>query len=217
MTKRVLAILGDFYHEEKLSKRSFEHAIEQLNQVEVEYATVKELVDKLKTKPDVVVLFAENRLNPQEPQVETWMDEGAAKAINSYVNEGGGWIAWHSGLASYEQFEDYTTVLKGYFKYHPADHQVVTYFERENMGLNSNEETFSFLDEHYFVYCDEENTNVFLKSESVDGTSIAGWEHKFGKGQVVCFTPAHREEGLLHPTTVKLLANAIKLSANIGE
>jgi len=203
MTKRVLAVLGDFYHKEELANQALDAAVQQLDQIKVEYGTVQNLVTSLQTKPDVVILFAENRLNPQEQVVNTWMDDAAAKAIHTYVSEGGGWIAWHSGLASYENIQEYTSLLRGYFKHHPEKHQIVTYY-------GDSIDSFEILDEHYFVHCDVDNTNVFLKSESVDGSSIAGWEHPVGEGRVVCLAPAHREEGLLHPTLVKLLANSIK-------
>lgn len=215
MKKRVVAILGDFYHDKMLAKRSFELAVQQLNQVNFEYTTVSNIVEILKSKPDTVILFAENRLNPQDDQVHTWMDDQAAKAICNYVKDGGSWIAWHAGLASYERFDDYTELLRGYFEYHPIEHQVVTYYADNPSSLVDQMDKIEFLDEHYFVCCDEENTNVFLRSKSVDGSSIAGWEHLYGKGHVICLTPAHREEGLLHPWMIKLLVNSLKLSCNI--
>ena len=214
MTKRVVAILGDFYHNEALAKQSFELAIQEIDRIDFEYTTVGHLVDSLKSKPDLVVLFAENRLNPQDAKVNTWMDDHAVKAIRDYVNDGGGWLAWHSGLASYKNFTDYISMLNGYFEHHPVEHQVVTYSAAGSSLINRNER-FEFSDEHYFVTCDEENTNVFLRSESVDGSSIAGWEHPFGKGRVICLTPAHLEEGLLHPSLIKLLVNSIKLGCNL--
>lgn len=214
MTKKVLAILGDFYHDEALAKQSFELAIQEIDRVDLKYTTVGHLVESLKSKPDLVVLFAENRLNPEDAKVNTWMDGHAVKAIRDYVNDGGGWLAWHSGLASYEKFTDYTAMLHGYFEHHPVEHRVVTYSASGSSIIHSNEK-FEFLDEHYFVTCDEENTNVFLRSESVDGSSTAGWEHPFGKGRVICLTPAHLKEGLLHPSLIKLLVTSIKLGCNL--
>ncbi|WP_078544533.1 ThuA domain-containing protein [Litchfieldia alkalitelluris] len=203
MTKRIVAVLGDFYHSEELAKKSLETVLQGIEETKVEYLSRSQLVANLETKPDVVVLFAENRINPEDEMVNQWMDDEAAKAISNYVSGGGKWLAWHSGLASYHTIEEYTKMLRGYFEYHPAEHQVVTYFSDQA-------DSFEFIDEHYFVKCDEANTNVFLRSESVDGTSIAGWEHSYGSGHVMCFVPAHREEGLLHPRVIKLLEKSLK-------
>ncbi|MCR2822137.1 ThuA domain-containing protein [Lederbergia panacisoli] len=211
MTKRIIAMVGDFYHKEEWAVASLNKALEELPQVTVEYASTENIIEHVQSKPDAVVLFKENRLNPQDEDIQTWMDDEVASAISEYVQEGGGWVAWHSGLASYENIEPYTSMLKGYFEYHPDKHQIVTYKTVEGTAITKNSE-FEFLDEHYFVFCDEENTNVFLTSESVDGSSIAGWTHEYGKGCVVCLTPAHLEEGLLHQMMTSLLANSIKLS-----
>ncbi|MBS4220351.1 ThuA domain-containing protein [Bacillus sp. FJAT-49711] len=211
MTKRIIAMVGDFYHKEEWAVASLNKALEELQGVTIEYTSAENIIEHLQSKPDAVVFFKENRLNPQDEKIQTWMDDEVASAISQYVQEGGGWIAWHSGLASYENIEIYTSMLKGYFEFHPDKHQIVTYKAVEGMSL-TNYSDFEFLDEHYFVVCDEENTNVFLTSESVDGSSIAGWTHEYGKGRVVCLTPAHLEEGLLHPMTTTLLAKSIELS-----
>jgi len=214
MTKRIIAMVGDFYHKEEWAVASLNKALEGLPEVTVVYAPAENIIEHLQTKPDAIVLFKENRLNPQDEEIKTWMDDEVAEAISQYVQDGGGWVAWHSGLASYENIETYTSMLRGYFEYHPDKHQVVTYKTVEGTEITSEENEYEFLDEHYFVFCDEEKTNIFLTSESVDGSSIAGWTHEYGKGRVVCLTPAHLEEGLLHPMTTSLLASSIKVSIN---
>ncbi|WP_407272964.1 ThuA domain-containing protein, partial [Radiobacillus sp. PE A8.2] len=208
MTTKITAVLGDYYHQKKLAVASLKASVASLDDVEVSYVAVEELVEHLESNPNIVILFAENRINPEETDVRRWMDKSAAQAITDYVNNGGAWLGWHSGMASYETIEPYIDMLRGCFTYHPKEHQLVTY---ESSGLEiGNNIRYQILDEHYFVQSDEHNTNVFLKSESIDGISIAGWYHQYGKGRVACFTPAHREEGLMHPITVQLLTNCIR-------
>ncbi|KRE46591.1 hypothetical protein ASG81_11075 [Paenibacillus sp. Soil522] len=81
---------------------------------------------------------------------------------------------------------------------------------------NGQQGTFEFVDEHYFVHCDEENTEVFLRSASTDGESIAGWRHRFAAGRVSCLTPAHREEGLLHSDFSGWLKREIEWLADLN-
>ncbi|KIL43052.1 ThuA domain-containing protein [Jeotgalibacillus campisalis] len=209
MAKQMLAVLGDFYHEEDRARSSLELAINQMKEpITITFATVLDLQNELSDKWDGVILFAENRLNPQDEQVETWMNEEAAEAIASFVKKGGSWLAWHSGLSSYDSVDTYTDMLKGSFDYHPKKHQVVRYSIDERSAYSSLE-SFSIVDEHYFVHCTAEPEEIFMHSSSVDGDSIAGWSHAYGAGKVVCLTPAHNEEGLTDPSFTRVLAAAL--------
>ncbi|WP_058308502.1 ThuA domain-containing protein [Gracilibacillus massiliensis] len=211
MAKKILAVLGDYYHRKDWAVHALESAIQSIEEtVVLEYRSVDQLVESLASNPDAVILFAENRINPEDEQVKTWMDEEAASVIAKYVENGGGWLAWHSGLASYDNVQAYTSMLHGQFKYHPPEHQQVTYRAKPNSVIIEEGTSFTILDEHYFVECDEEKTNVFLTTESVDGKSIGGWNHRFGKGDVICLIPAHLEEGLMDDNVQRLLTNCVK-------
>lgn len=210
MTKKITAILGDFYHQAELAVQSLEAAMKKLSiEAEIDYITIDELSHNLNSNPDLMILFAENRLNPEDEEVLTWMDETIAKNIQQYVQNGGNWLAWHSGLASYENVKTYTDILKGYFIHHPEQHQQVTYTVDGEAMIIDQDTSFTCLDEHYFVEVNEADTNVFLRSKSVDGESIAGWHHSYGEGKVVCLTPAHIEAGLLQPSFLNILSQVI--------
>ncbi|MGD7043263.1 ThuA domain-containing protein [Jeotgalibacillus proteolyticus] len=210
MTKKMLAILGDYYHPADRAKVSLELAVEQMKEpVDVAYREVQDLEKTLRAEWDCVILFAENRLNPEDEQVETWMSAAAADAIASYVKQGGSWLAWHSGLASYKELSTYTNMVKGSFDYHPEKHQMVRYAIERDSAF-SKLDSFSLLDEHYFVSCETEDQDIFMRSSSVDGESIAGWSHQYGSGKVVCLTPAHNKEGLTDPSFTRLLAMALE-------
>src|SRR6476646_5100443 len=127
MPKRIIAIVGDFYHKEEWAIASLNKALESLPNVTVEYESTENIIAHLQSKPDAVILFKENRLTPQEDETNIWMDSKVEEAICDYVRAGGGWLAWHSGLASYENMKAYVSMLCGYFEYHPAEHQMVTY------------------------------------------------------------------------------------------
>src|SRR5690625_783926 len=116
MPKKITAILGDFYHQPDVAIQSLEAAIKSLAfDVKVDYLSFDDLANNLENHPDLVVLFAENRINPEDDEIHTWMDEEVADQINTYIQHGGSWLAWHSGLASYENVKSYTEILKGHF------------------------------------------------------------------------------------------------------
>jgi len=90
----------------------------------------------------------------------------------------------------------------------PDDHQQVTYHFMQDKGFDERS-SFTILDEHYFVQCNEDHPGIFLRSESVDGRSIAGWSHEYGDGKVVCLTPAHNEDGLYHLDFIRVLRKSL--------
>ncbi|PLS01067.1 ThuA domain-containing protein [Neobacillus cucumis] len=212
MKVKVLAVLGDFYHPADGAKASLEKAIRSisdLEEIELTYCSIEALKDALLDEPAVVILFKENRLNPTEEVVNQWMTEDLALEITTYVSNGGSLMAWHSGLASYPDEGVYTKMLRGSFVYHPDKHQLVQYTAGDQSFISS-PLSFAFLDEHYFVRCDQSNTNVFLHSESIDGQSIAGWSHSYGDGKVCCLTPAHTNSGLQNQEFLTVLGSCIK-------
>lgn len=217
--KKIVALLGDYYHSKEASQASLNQALTILNENEkvncIEIQT-SQLIEELAKKPDAVILFKEDRVNPTDEKVDTWMTDEIGEAIAQYVDQGGGWLGWHSGLASYATESSYTKMLKGYFEYHPELHSHVKYTSvkgTDEFGPVS----FEIKDEHYFVNVNKEETNIFLKSESEEGQSIAGWFHDYGKGRVCCLTPAHNKEGLLDNHFTELLSKTIKWVSRVGK
>jgi|HigsolmetaGSP12D_1036236.scaffolds.fasta_scaffold00532_10 type 1 glutamine amidotransferase len=212
--KKIVALVGDYYHDEALARGALTaaHAAAGLaGEAELAFIGADALAEALAQAPAAVVLFKENRLNPQDADVRTWMDESAAERIAQYVRGGGAWLAWHSGLASYPETSAYVRMLRGRFLHHPREHQTVRYAPAAGPGREEEPGgAFAFLDEHYFVECDEANTDVFLRSSSVDGESIAGWRHGHGQGKVCCLTPAHRREGLTDPAFLRVLGQCLR-------
>jgi type 1 glutamine amidotransferase len=215
--KRIVAVLGDSYHPFEPIQISLEKVMQTkpaFEDVEVSYVGANELVEALRSLPDAVVLYKENRVHPQTPEEYHWMTEETSLAIARYVDEGGGWLAWHSGLASYPIDSTYTDLLKGYFISHPEQHDVVRYVLSGD-GIDLADRRFEILDEHFFVHCEETSTEVFLVSESREGKSIAGWRHPVGEGRVCCLTPAHHPEGLEDDRFTAVLAECLQWCGGI--
>ena len=204
------AVFGDYYHPSVLAKQSLEAALNLgKEEVQIDYCYPEQLTNVLRRQPDAVILFKENRVNPLEENGETWMTVELSLEITKYVENGGSLLAWHSGLASYPVDDAYVKMLRGHFLYHPEQHQQVHYKGSEENVIVPSSTSFEIVDEHYFVQCDKDNTNVFLFSESMDGKAEAGWFHTYGEGKVCCLTPAHNKEGLLNQEFLKVLRNCI--------
>jgi type 1 glutamine amidotransferase len=211
--KKIVAIVGDYYHRAEDSQAALNKSLQPLlesGEISLRYITTEQLKSTLAERPDAVILFAEDRTAPQEDENARWMTTEISTLIAKYVEAGGGWLAWHSGLASYDPEGQYVGMLRGYFLRHPSEHQRVRYTSvAQGADGTRGAQSFEILDEHYFVTCQTEGIEVFLRSDSIDGSSIAAWRHVYGNGRVCCLTPAHRPEGLLHPEVLKLLNEAI--------
>ncbi|WHX49449.1 ThuA domain-containing protein [Paenibacillus woosongensis] len=211
MKKRIFALLGDYYHDHDLILDSLKAAIAPMgDHVELQDIGVDNLASALLEKPDLFVLNKENRLNPTDEQIRCWMTPELETQISDYVQQGGSWLAWHAGLASYPEEGPYGLMLKGMFKFHPRVNKPVKYQRRGEPCFLGAPTRFEVIDEHYFVECDQTNTHVFLEAESLDGVSVAGWAHNFGAGRVCCVTPTHRAEGLAHPEMHRLIRESIQ-------
>lgn len=189
--KKILSILGDYYHNHDLFLETLGEVLKSFSDMEIVDSNSEEFLNHIKEKPFLVIIAKENRLNPEDKDIKTWMDGNIEEEIVRYVEEGGILFSWHSGLASYSPNGPYIKLLRGYFKYHPEKQREVRYYS-QNFFLGE-EIDFKIVDEQYFVECDEKNTNIFLISESIDGKSIGGWTHNLGRGRVICLTPAHKE------------------------
>ncbi|WP_024832891.1 ThuA domain-containing protein [Ruminiclostridium josui] len=214
MNKKILSILGDYYHDHDIAFTALKKAVDMLNKsglhtFELIDSDVDGLEEALSQKYDLVILGKENRINPTDEVVNKWMTRDIEKKIVDYVNNGGSWMAWHAGLALYDETGEYTKMMGGYFLSHPNEHRIVKYIPKENSSGISLKESFEAMDEHYFVKYNLDKSLVFLDSESSYGESEAGWAREFGAGRICCLAPTHREEGLTNKVMIETLRDCI--------
>lgn len=209
MEKAVYIVAGDFYHErapiEACIRAGVALAGGDIRPESIEFSDLKEV---LLRKPGLLIISASGVINPQDANAVSWLTNELDETITEYVRAGGSLLAMHTGMASYKPESGYIKMLGGYFLMHPEVNQVVRYFS-DDAGTSDIKCDFSVPDEHYFVNCDEENTQVFLRSESPDGHAPAGWRHCYGEGRVLCLTPTHRTEGLTNPDMISLLGGCV--------
>lgn len=214
MNKKILCILGDYYHDHDIAYEALKKAVDMLDKsgphtIELIDSDVDGLEETLSLNFDLVILGKENRVNPADELVNNWMTCDIENKIVDYVNNGGSWLAWHAGLALYNKTGEYTKMLGGYFLNHPSQHEIVTYIPKENSSGIRLKESFESIDEHYFVKYNLQSSLVFLDSESLYGKAEAGWAREFGAGRVCCLAPTHREEGLTNKLMLETLAACI--------
>lgn len=211
MERRILALIGDFYHEQEFIRDGLNRALNE-TEGDVTYETQIKAVpwDNLRHF-DLIVLAKSARINPEKSE-EIWMNDEHQELLHDYVEGGGGYLVLHSGLAMYPTGGPYHKMVKGKFVEHPPEHPSVD-FEVIDEGhpVTSDVDEFEIVDEQYFVEVDEEETNCILDGTSEEyGSSIAGWAHPYGRGRVCCLTPGHTMEVLNHPMMRKLIENSTR-------
>ncbi|SKA09671.1 Trehalose utilisation [Pilibacter termitis] len=186
--KNIACFLGDFYHAHDDYLTFLREVLENQPDIELTDYPLADLGRILEEKPDLIIFSLENRLNPEERNVLTWLTDELDEKIEQFVAQGGAWLALHAGMSCYPENSKYIhSVLKGYFVEHFE--QTIVHYEE------SGKERFSFLDEHYFVNVQEKETTILMRSSSNQGKSIALWRHEYFDGKVVCYTPTHTQEG----------------------
>jgi len=212
MNKNIFALIGDFYHPYDNAFSTIKKAVE-MNSAELIDGKIDEISGAIDANPDAILLYRENRINPEDATVNLWLTDELDEKITTYVKNGGSIIALHTAIALYPRDSKYTDMVKGYFIEHPVEHYLVRYKSTNTSGnpLGSPFD-FTIKDEHYIVHVDEANTNVFMRHSSDYGEGCAAWHHNYGKGKVIVLVPTHNKEGFEHPQTLRLLNEAIAWS-----
>ena len=155
----------------------------------------------------LTILVKANNVSAQDEQ--KWMTPEVELALQTYVRAGNGLLTIHSGTAGYSHTTVLRSLLGGVFVQHPKQCPV-TVEPQQDHPLATGSQTFTLVDEHYFMEMSDETVDCFLHSHSEHGTQPAGWTRQEGEGRVCVLTPGHRVEVWLHPAYQTLIHNALR-------
>lgn len=202
---RVLVFCDDRWHPASIVKSG----LDPLAGDGFEFTYIEDMAD---WTPDMikgfpVVILAKSN-NVSSTDTTEWATEEAQSVFESYVRNGGGLLAVHSGTAGYKEAKTISDMLGGVFSHHPEQCPVTIEVIAPHKITNGFE-PFTLKDEHYFMEVVNEDLYVFLVSKSQHGSQPAGWVRNHGKGKVCVLTPGHNVEVWLHPSFQLLLRNSI--------
>jgi len=202
---RVLVLCDDYWHPASVVKSG----LAPLADDGFEFTFIEDMAewkpDMLKGFP-VVILAKSNNLSSAD--TAEWATEEAQRAFESYVQDGGGLLAIHSGTAEYKEAKVIRSILGGVFTHHPEQCPVTVEAVGQHV-IADGFEPFTLKDEHYFMEITGDDLCVFLASISQHGKQPAGWVRTHGKGKVCVLTPGHNLEVWLHPGFQLLLRNSL--------
>lgn len=202
---RVLVFCDDYWHPANVVKSG----LAPLADDGFEFTYIEDMAN---WRPDVlkefrVAILAKSN-NFSSTDTREWATEELQSVFESFVRNGGGLLAVHSGTAGYREAHIIRSILGGVFTHHPEQCDVTV----ETVGrhiITDGFEAFTLKDEHYFMEIIDDDLCVFLTSKSQHGEQPAGWVHTYGKGKVCVLTPGHNVEVWLHPSFQLLLKNSL--------
>lgn len=164
------------------------------------------LAERLSEYP--VVLFSKSD-HTSAANREKWMTPAIQRKFVEYVENGGGLLVTHSGLAGYGQEPMFTDLIGCNFTGHPEQCPVTMAVLKPHIvtkGVSHYTET----DEHYFIDVLAADADVFMATASTNGAQAGGYTRVRGKGRICVLTPGHNTEVWLNPNHQTLLANALR-------
>lgn len=158
----------------------------------------------------LLVLGAMGQLDPKNSK-DRWLTPKGEERIAEFVESGGGFLVLHSALAGYPPVGPLRSVVRGHFTSHPKDHPNITVTPLvTDHPITADIDSFTIVDEQYFVAVDRDDTMVLAEAESTEhGVSPAVWVHEVGQGRVCVVTPGHTEEVARHRTMQRIVINAV--------
>jgi hypothetical protein len=237
--KRVLALIGDRYHNADYIRVALDRVLDGLN-VTVDYTIncdqlARSVLGNYQlflclrdgmiwpdgySGPDAYPYQQglENRGGTSDPKSQNWLKEEQALALKDFVTAGNGFYSLHNNSHVSLSSKTYREVMGGAYIGHPALRpfkvRVVNTSHPITQGVND----FMVTDEQHYVEYDKARKDILLEAENIDGLafqnlgtkSISGWANEYGRGRVVFTAAGHTIHALWNPEYVKLQKRAVQ-------
>ena len=221
--KKILVLCDDVWHPAEVIRRglaSFEKNMRITNQpFDYEFDFVMAAKDILTPEfiqqyPLIICCKSNNVIAANSaPWFENTVTEVMGKEFRDYVENGGGFLAIHSGnvfLGDGDGVEEYVDFVGNRFLSHPLRCEVLLKKIKEHPIMDNVADSFWVRDEHYKIELLAKDADIFLNSSSKEGgIEPAGYTRSFGNGRLCVLTPGHTLSVWENPEFQKILKNAI--------
>ncbi|MBU2510200.1 ThuA domain-containing protein [bacterium] len=132
------------------------------------------------------------------------ISDSALKALESFVESGGGLLALHSASASFKQNNRYFKLLGGRFTNHGRISSFKVEPESDQGEIFQNITGFETRDELY-IHQYTEDITVHFSTETDDHREPVVWTRKLSKGKIVYFSLGHCASVWKHPNVKSIM------------
>jgi hypothetical protein len=237
--KRLLALVGDRYHNADYIRVALDHNLDGLN-LSVDYTTnYDQLSRKLLANYDAFLCLRDGMIWPEgysgpdaypyqasfenpgefpEAKSRNWITEEQAGAIKEFVESGHGFYALHNSSHISLGSKTYREVMGGAYIGHPTLRPFRVRVVNSTHPITRGIREFIVNDEQHYVQYDKDKANILLESENIDGLmfrdlgakAIAGWAYDYGRGRVVFTAVGHTIHALWNPEHIKLQKQTVR-------
>jgi type 1 glutamine amidotransferase len=237
--KRMLALIGDRYHNADYIRVALDKILDGLN-LKVDYTTnYDQLSRSLLSNYQLFLCLRdgmiwpggyigpdaysyqqglENRGDGPEPKSQNWIKEEQAVALKEFVTNGGGFYSLHNNSHVSLSSKAWREVMGGAYIGHPTLRPFKVRVVNTTHPITRGIQDFMVNDEQHYVEYDKDKKDILLEAENIDGLtfqnlgtkSIAGWAYDYGRGRVVFTSMGHTIHALWNPEYVKLQKRALQ-------
>lgn len=205
----VLVLCDDTWHPAEVIEKGLSNLKDKYKFVFVKAAKDILTPEYIKKFPVILCCKGNQLTNGNNtPWFQEDVTEVGANEFSQYVNDGGGFVAVHSGNTAREG-EPYGKFIGNYFKGHPPRCDVKVKIIG-NSPVTKDVNDFVIRDEHYNIDVIAEDADVFCMTYSeTGGEQIGGYTRSLGKGRIGTLTPGHILSVWENKDFQKLLTNII--------
>lgn len=166
----------------------------------MEFTFTEHIMDLCKIESyDGVISYWDDWNNP--------IPEEAAKALYQYVERGGSLLVLHNGISVQLQ-ESLKEMVGGCFLTHPEQEEI-TFVIKDN-ELTKGCSNFALVEEPYQFELEQDGKDIFLTYVYRGQEYPAGWQKRFGNGEVIFLTPGHTPEKFENQEYTRLIQNCMQ-------
>jgi type 1 glutamine amidotransferase len=236
---RVLALVGDRYHNADYIRTALDRLFLELNLPVVFTINFREVDAAHLEGYQLLVIFRdgldwpkgyqgpdaypyssymENSEEWPKAEYQSWITEEQGKAIKEFVQAGGGLYAYHNSSNVSLFSKNFREVMGGAYVGHPPLRPFKVEVVNHDHPITQGIQDFMVNDEQHYVTYDKNPKDILLRSENLDGlkyetygtTAISAWAYDYGKGRVVFTAVGHTLHALWQPEYYKIQKNAVR-------
>ncbi len=232
--RRVLALVGDRYHNSDYIRVALNKVFEGLN-IRIDYTIHYDELSAQKLKdyqvflclrdgmiwpdgylgPDAYTPYSSGLENSEDFPVSKpvmWLKEEQAVALKDFVMAGNGFYSMHNNSHVSLASKTYRDVQGGAYAGHPTLRPFQVKVVNNSHPITQGIQDFHVTDEQHYVEYDKDPKHILLRAENINGlnfgkqgkSSVAGWAYDYGKGRVVFTSVGHTIHALWAPEYIKI-------------
>jgi type 1 glutamine amidotransferase len=237
---RVLALVGDRYHNPDYIRTALDPVFKDLN-IPVDYTIAYDQISAAMLKnyqvfltfrdgmiwpggylgPDAYTDYEANLETPRtfpDPVSQPMMTEEQGAAVRDFVSAGGGLYAMHNSSYISLYTKSWREVMGGVSKSHPPLRPFRVAPTANRHPITDGITPFMVNDEQHYVQYDGDSAHIILEAENIDGLtfqdmgarSVSGWAHDHGKGRVVFTAVGHNIHAIWNPQHIELQKRSLR-------